>query len=115
MEISIEGLDDLQEFLEELPDKVERVILPEALREGAEAVLDAARQAAPKRTGNLAASLHLEEIEGGYAIVADAPYANCVNDGTRKMKAEPFLDEAVEIAGPTVFELVDQRLDDVLE
>jgi HK97 gp10 family phage protein len=113
--VTIEGADELQEFFEELPNLIQNDILPDALLDGANTILETARDLAPRRTGALADSLHIEPIEDGYRIVADVDYANCVNDGTPHAKAQPFLDDAIEQAGPTTLEAIDAKIDELFE
>jgi len=47
----------------------------------------------PRDTGNLAGNVDLNPAEG--YVHWRAPYARYVNDGTRRMGARPFVDEAV--------------------
>lgn len=71
----------------------------------AEVGADAARAAAPKDTGELAASIHVEYggDSGGLKgdrvealIVADARHAAAVQFGTKYQRAQPYLDAATE-------------------
>lgn len=108
--IQIEGADEVLELLKSLPERVDEV-LPESCLSGAEVFLQACQDSAPRRSGALVDSLHIEKIPRGYAVVADAPYANCVNGGTVKMRAEPFMDDAFANNQQNVVEMIDQYLD----
>lgn len=111
-EIRVNGLADLQKFLDQLPAKIETNVMRGALRAGAKAVLEAARQNAPvgepsetnKRkyslyAGALRDSLRLSVkidrrksqvvarvVAGGKSkkTGADVYYSNMVEFGTRK-------------------------------
>jgi len=81
-----------------------------AVLAAAEHGADAARAAAPRDSGELAASIHVEYAgdRGGARgdrveaqVVADAPHAASVQFGTRYQRAQPFLGAAIDaIEGP---------------
>jgi len=73
--------------------------------DAAEAGADAARVAAPRASGTLAASVHVEYAgnDGGPAgdrvearVVSDAPHTLAVQFGTSRMKAQPFMEAAID-------------------
>ena len=76
------------------------------LRRLANEVAADARRLAPKRTGRLAASIHVAEVTDRHAIVqadprnpdasaGDEPYAGFVERGTSDTPAQPFLRPAL--------------------
>ena len=64
----------------------------------AENVVERARQAAPKRTGEGAASIHAEEVDGEVRVGWDRDhfYLGFFELGTSKMSARPFLRPALD-------------------
>jgi len=65
---------------------------------------DAARLAAdraPKRTGTLAASIHVRDTSDGAEVVVEADYGAYVEYGTSDTPSQPFLLPAVQEAGQT--------------
>jgi hypothetical protein len=123
-EFKMEGLAELQAFLQELPARVESNIMRGAIRAGAKPVADEARQLAPslkdpdpRRTaGALKKSVRVMSVrsrggvvQGGVAVggrvklgrgnkrqEADAFYAHMVERGTAKMGAQPFFRPAID-------------------
>lgn len=57
-----------------------------------------AKKKCPVDTGNLRASIHtsLEEEEKAVYIGTNVEYAACVENGTSKMKAQPYLAPALQ-------------------
>lgn len=68
-----------------------------------EGVRERAENLAPKDTGALAASLHVEAESSdghpGVVVIADVPYAAFVELGTIDTPAQPFLRPAIEQIG----------------
>lgn len=65
--------------------------LADPTREAARAVARTAARRAPKRTGRLARG-HSVTVTGGTGVVSNTVrYAGFVEDGTRYMRAQPFL------------------------
>jgi HK97 gp10 family phage protein len=94
VEISVQGADELESWLESLPDEV-----AEKVREKMEDIVveatEQARSEAPVRTGRLRASIGWSWSEGeGYRIFAEAPYAVYQEFGTRYIKAKLFMTRA---------------------
>ena len=63
---------------------------------GAKAVLDKAAAAAPRLTGELASSGHVEPGFRGARVTFRSGHARFVEQGTRNMAAEPFLGPAAD-------------------
>ena len=61
----------------------------------ADVVLRAAVAGAPRRTGRLRAAGHVTVDASGGLVTFDVPYAGYVNYGTRRMRADGFLTDAV--------------------
>lgn len=72
-------------------DRLARINVSVATREGAEIVKDEAQAIAPVDTGELRDSIHVEEDGDNASVVADAPHAVFVEYGTYKMSAQPFM------------------------
>ena len=78
-----------------------------------------AREIVPVRSGRLRDSIIVEggieaDVDEAFqpiAVVATAPYASFVEDGTSKMTPRPFLETALEEIEPEVM----AEVDDVLE
>lgn len=64
--------------------------LDEELERTRQGARDGARRRAPVDTGELRASIHIE----GDSVVADAPHAAYVHEGTIYVESNPFLEEA---------------------
>lgn len=62
----------------------------------ADDIAEDAQRYAPKDTGRLANSIHVEQVSARQARVkADAPYAGYVEFGTENMAAQPFMRPAL--------------------
>ncbi len=102
---AIGGLVHIQEAL--------RAGIPEALKEMAEEVVDAAQGFAPVRTGRLRDSIAVISVTDTEAIIgAGAPYAAFVEFGTMHMAARPFMRPALafieEEYGQKIFEVLNE-------
>lgn len=120
--IEVEGARELRRQLDELANETGEgsAELRDLLRYAAEPVFAEAERRVPKRSGALKASLRVTGgrssafIRAGFARVY---YARFVHDGTRYLKARPFLEDAVEdrrVAAEVVARL-EQGLDDLIE
>lgn len=103
MSMKVEGAKQIADALQALPDKVQRTIMRDALRDGAEIVLAEARFNAPVKTGALAAGLNIRVSTsgdgGGVAKISSGSseyYGNMQEFGTKKMKPHPFLARALQ-------------------
>jgi len=66
------------------------------LQEAAEIVADEARRLCPVDTGKLRDSIHVDDSNPfAPAVVADAPYALYVEEGTRFQEGQHFLAQAI--------------------
>lgn len=79
--------------------------MAQLVRDAAEVGADAARAAAPRGTGELGNSIHVEAAgsSGGpkgdrveARVVADAPHAAAVQFGNARVKARPYLNAAID-------------------
>ena len=101
----------------------------EVMREKIEEVADAARQAVPRNTGNLADSIEVVESDlrgqRGYRVVADArstsgkydvPYAHMVEYGSvHNDPPKPFLGPALDERREEIEKAVDAKLKELAE
>jgi HK97 gp10 family phage protein len=101
----------------------------EVMREKIEEVADAARQAVPRNTGNLADSIEVVESDlrgqRGYRVVADArstsgkydvPYAHMVEYGSvHNDPPRPFLGPALDERREEIEKAVDAKLKELAE
>lgn len=102
------------------PEKVQTIM--ESIGKDAKEVMDAAtpvgtRTTRDHRPGTLKAANSLAAIEGGFQLSNAAEngrgtvYSGFVNFGTRKMRAQPFFDDAVEFGAKAMDERLPGALD----
>ena len=108
--ISGTGDAELQKLLNALPEKVQKKIMRQALREAAKVVAAEARARAPVGTGTLRDSIKVRAAKGkrgtiGAEVVTGEGYFQgktfygaFIELGTRKMGAKPFLRPAAAAA-----------------
>lgn len=70
-EVRVRGLKELNQFLQQLPVKLEQNVLRGALRAGAKLVQEAAKANAPKDTGQLAAGIKVGTKAKGGRVIAN--------------------------------------------
>ena len=93
MGVQISGAVELADSLAGLSYAVDNPA--ELLSDAARMVRSAAVDAAPKRTGRLAASITISRARRGYAVTARAPYAQFVHYGSvHNPRPVPFMDIA---------------------
>jgi HK97 gp10 family phage protein len=68
--VQVKGLKELNQFLQQLPAKIERNVLRGALRAGARPVQQQAKANAPKDTGQLAAGIKISTGGKGGTVIA---------------------------------------------
>jgi len=96
VEISVQGADELESWLETLPDNLEEKVR-DKMQEIVEDATEQARSEAPVRTGRLRSSIGwMWRLEEGYKIFAEAPYAVYQEFGTRYIQAKLFMTRAWE-------------------
>lgn len=109
--------DDLR-WLETLPMRLPRDLsleLDRALVEVGAVVASDAAARAPRRSGRLAESLGVEVVAAGQVeVAAGVSYAAFVELGTARMRAQPFLEPALDATSARVDELLDQAADRAL-
>lgn len=101
----------IPQIIASLPATVE-----EALRESADAIAAGAKDRVPVDTGSLRDAIHVEEIPGGFSVVAgdeDTFYAHIVEGGGVNTPPRPFLVPAFEAERESLLERVSEALDDL--
>lgn len=96
--VTIQGLDKVLTLLEQLPKRVQRVILRE-LQETAREIKTGAQKDAPANLGRLRNSMSIKPLTGdkffGYEVVAQTNYAAYLEFGTKSQTRVPAGLEAV--------------------
>ena len=118
VEVTMENEADVLRLFQMLPRDIFEEV-QNILHDGARRVAERAREIVPVRTGRLRDSIMVEggieaDVDEAFqpiAVVATAPYASFVEDGTSKMTPRPFLEPALEEIEPEVM----AEVDDVLE
>lgn len=100
VEMELKGIDELLRKTEELGRKGSRVE-NNALREAGNLMAREMKKEAPKRTGKLTGSIKRSSIKTSknmkrVEIGPKVYYARFVNNGTSKMKSNPFMDRTYE-------------------
>jgi HK97 gp10 family phage protein len=102
----IKGLRELQQALDQLPEKLERNIMRGAMRAGAKVFLDEAKQHVPVASGDLRDSLRIStSVKGGVVKAAvkagnaKAWYARLVEFGTAAHFIKPKNRKSLFLAG----------------
>lgn len=118
--IEIQGIKKLARTLRQAGDEEGRAMLLAANKDAATMVAQAAAPLVPQRTGRLAATLRSSgTAKGGVVMVGRArvPYAGPVHFGwfRRRIKANPFLYEAMDRRRSEVEEAYQRRLAELLE
>ena len=110
MEIEVEGIDKLFRML----DNAQRSLIDELdalIDSAAKLIWDSAVTFVPVRTGNLKSTIRIEETGQSMERVVraggdQAPYAPCVEYGTYKMAAQPYMRPAAEARRAEVIALI---------
>src|SRR5262245_16417073 len=71
-----------------------------------------ARSESPVRTGFLRSSIKSEATSTGAVLMAEAPYAAFVDQGTRYMKARPFFTNAVRYIQDNMGRVIQQAINE---
>lgn len=90
---SVSGGTGLAEFEEIIQNR-----LPSALLDAAQTAAAAAKERCPKATGKLAESISAHRTQSGAEVAVGADYGACVEFGTYKTAAQPFLIPSVVAA-----------------
>jgi HK97 gp10 family phage protein len=96
VEINVEGIEEMESWLESLPDNIEEKVR-DKMQEIVEDATEQARSEAPVRTGKLRASIGWMRIAEGFKIFAEVPYAVYQEFGTRYIKAKLFMTRAWQV------------------
>lgn len=107
LETQINGLDELQKALDQLPVNIERKVVRGALRAGQKVVLNQAKAAIHNVSGDLAESLRISTRKGRNGQVSarvvagnkTAFYAHMVEFGTAKHLIKPKNRKSMVVAG----------------
>jgi HK97 gp10 family phage protein len=92
---SVKGIPQMEAKLRAILARVE-ASRPAATRAGAEVVAQNAQQGAPRLTGDLQASVGVEQQGSDAAAVARAPHARFQERGTSRHGAQPFMTPAAQ-------------------
>jgi HK97 gp10 family phage protein len=127
IEITVEGADEVARKLKELPSKLEKKLMRQALKKGAEPILAEAISRVPVRTGNLASQMNVKSstkggqptasIGNGTAYYAIMLEKGSTGPGKRVQKPTPFMApgiSAVKDAIHAVAEELKEHLDEAL-
>lgn len=101
----------IPEIILDLPGEVN-----DALEQGVEAIAEDAKERVPVETGALRDAIHIEEIPGGWAVVAgddDAFYGHIIEHGGVNVPARPFLIPAKEARWDDVVGLIEEALENL--
>ncbi len=107
--VRVGGLDESIKTAQGFPEACDS-ILAATLMAGGRFLMDAATRDVPVRTGFLRSTLYVATYPGGVAGIeagASAPYAGFVHEGTRWMRARPFIAQNV----PAAVAEVERRFD----
>ncbi len=96
----------VEDMRETTPEKVHETM--DEIGDDTKIVMDAHT---PVRTGKLKEGNTLTKEEDGFTLSNAVDYAKWVNGGTRKMRAQPFLDPAVEYGSQEMDERLPKALD----
>jgi HK97 gp10 family phage protein len=105
-ELNIEGAEEAASRLRDTADSISRGIA-DALRQGAELIVNYAQANAPVDTGYLRDHIEIsEESDTSVTVVSGAEYSGFVEHGTSKMAAQPFFEPAIEQARGEIEQLL---------
>ncbi len=114
IDVEIKGLKELKKNLEQLPMKMEKRIVGQALRQGANVFRDEARKNVPVATGRLKKAIQVSSARAGRKLLSmmnvkvsykKAWYARFVEFGTGPHIIKPKNKEALSIGGQVVKEV----------
>lgn len=111
----IDGLAELIDRFEAFQQNITAQVMPAVLSRTLELAEVTARDFVPVRTGFLRDSIHQEiisDFEG--QLIADAPYAGFVENGTSKMVAQPFMQPAAEEAQRSIVNILVEELENAI-
>jgi HK97 gp10 family phage protein len=83
----------------------------EQLLEWAQSVQLDAERLVPIRTGYLQSTIYVKSADWQIEVGAEAPYATAVEFGTRNMRAQPYLNPAIEACLPSLERVLLEALD----
>ena len=114
----IEGLREVQKALRDVGNNLLNEMKPTHLK-AAEAIVPAAKQLAPVRTGRMAASIRAAAVRtGGRVRVGSSgvPYAGPIHFGwpARRITPQPFVYEALDPRRDEVAAIYAERLNDMI-
>ncbi len=106
---------DVSGFVSSLEKAAGELARPGAINRDAAAVIERlASNAAPRKSGRLAASGRVEGDDQAGTVVFTAGYGLFVNAGTKYMRARPFLTDAVDQATRPLTELYTDWVTDAI-
>jgi hypothetical protein len=114
---TVQGADELRRALRRMSDRLDDMEGTHA--SAGEKIATVARAIVPRVSGALADSIEVETTPEGSAVVAGSflvPYAGVINSGwpARNIDAQPYLDEAAELAGGDAAAVYVDRVEDLV-
>lgn len=137
--ITLTGFEQVYKALNELPEKLQKKALREAVKKGGEFLADRMAERAPVRTGNLRESVKafrasfsrssarikvgpevvdkkkaLRQRAAGKVVaeVNDGYYAKFLEFGTVKMAARPFMRPALDASDEAIVKIIEEAVKD---
>jgi HK97 gp10 family phage protein len=112
--IRISGFDALARKLRKISTENATALLDSAFADGADVMVEAAIQRAPKATGNLAKKVKIKKGRKRRGIVRriisfNSSYAFHVETGTKTQPARPFLRTAFNLTAPRIVADIERR------
>ena len=116
IEFEVEGLEEFKRFFrEDVPDAIDEGV-NNALEELRNDIENRVTELCPVDTGALLDSINIE-LTGDYGIdcTAGMDYASFVDEGTRKMRAEPYFHDPINELFNEFDETLEESLDSSLQ
>jgi HK97 gp10 family phage protein len=116
--VTIQGMDGFLRKLQQLERDIQQRILLDALKAGAQILVDEAKSIAPRLTGAMAAGIHMEIQKSANlkeVLMQVGPsrkqfYARFVEKGTKYARRKPFLGPALERNRDRISETIKRKI-----
>lgn len=105
---ALDGIRELSDAMPEIADNAIKRIAQKSVR------IAKVRHSFKSRSGALVRSVRSEDTDDGYRVYLDtaiAPYASYIHNGTSRISADPFLENAVDQAITEIPVAFDQELE----
>src|SRR5690625_4185130 len=104
MELEFEGIDELMQRIEQMGNEADKYA-EEALKKAGETLQKAVKERVPVDTGNLRNHIELSDVKDNSIDVyvdqqGKAYYGVMVEEGTSKMRAQPYMYPAFQLTHP---------------